>query len=50
MKTIKIRKRNRISKMKSAIKNNLQLIRFIRDIEREEFLDTDSLRTIVALK
>ncbi len=50
MKTIKIRKRNRISKMKAAIKNNLQLIRFIREIEREEFLDADSLRTIVALK
>lgn len=49
MEKIKTRKRSRLAKAKDAIRDNFQMVRFIREIEREEFLDIDSLKTLYAL-
>ncbi len=44
MKTIK--KRKTIAEIKNAIKNNSMMRRFVREIEREELLDEETLNTM----
>ena len=50
MEKIRIKKRNRIAAMKAAVRDNIQMMRFIREIEREDPLDLDTLKTMYVLK
>ena len=50
MKTIKDGKRKRISKVKATIIRHIQMNRFIHEIEREDPLDNDLLRTMLVLQ
>ena len=50
MENIKVNRRNKVKMIQPEIKYHLKLMRFIREIEREEFLDHEILKTMIAVR